>query len=134
MSADPRRFARAVLRLAPGVERLANDEGGWDLRGPLLRRRLPWRILSRWLRLPARAHVRLDAIGSLVVERLDGRDLVSLAAVVAGELRLTRREAEAGVTSFIRLLLLRRLVVLDEASHAVAPAIPAMISPPGSPA
>lgn len=104
----------AVPRLAPGVEQARTAEGALRLRGPELRRRHVHRFLAWLIRAPRRIEVELDDLGAFVVERCDGRPLRRLADDLAAHLKLTRREAEVALADFMRLLLQRRLVVLDE--------------------
>lgn len=106
-------IANAVPRLATEVTTVDNDEGTIDLCGPPFKRGPLIRLWARLWRLPERVEVRLDEIGTYVVSRMDGRDLQHLCGDLAGHLQLSRREADAAVTAFLRLLLLRRLVVLD---------------------
>jgi hypothetical protein len=104
----------AIPRLAPGVETLRTAAGALRLRGPELRRRYAHRFLAWLIRAPQRVEVELDDIGAFVVERCDGRPLRRLADDLAAHLKLTRREAEVALADFMRLLLQRRLVVLEE--------------------
>ncbi|GDY13798.1 hypothetical protein LBMAG53_26760 [Planctomycetota bacterium] len=56
----------------------------------------------------------LDDLGAFVVQHLDGRQLDAVAAAVAEHLRLTRREAETCTADFLRQLINRRLVVVEQ--------------------
>lgn len=106
-------IANSRPRLADQVECIPNDIGTVNLRGPELRRSAPGRFMAWLLRLPKRVEVELDDVGAMVIENMDGADLKELAGKVGSKLKLTRREAEAAVTIFIRSLLRRQLVVLE---------------------
>jgi hypothetical protein len=104
MTLDP---ARSVLRLAAGVAATRTAAGVLQLAPPA--GRTGWRRLFASRPRP----VELDAVGTWVVERLEGRSLAALAEELATYLRLTRREAETALADFTRLLLARRLAVVE---------------------
>jgi hypothetical protein len=105
----------AIPLLAEAVERRRGAEGALRLRGPELRRRHLHRFLAWMLRAPLRIEVELDDLGAFVVERMDGRNLSSLAGDLAAHLGLSQREAEVALADFMRLLMRRRLAVLRPA-------------------
>jgi hypothetical protein len=103
----------AIPRIADGVETLVQSDGVVHLRGPELRRGRVSQSIAWFFRLPGRVEVALDPIGTWVVEHMDGRNLDQLADALAAWGKLTRREAEAALTAFIKSLLQRRLIRLD---------------------
>ncbi len=104
-----------IPRLAPGVESVVAVPGVIRLRAAPYRRGAVMRLLARLLRLADRAEVELDDIGTWVVERFDGRSLGELAWALANHLKLSRREAETALGDFLRMLLVRKLAVLEPA-------------------
>jgi len=109
----PDAIAQARPQLVDGVDHEPLSDGSLRLHGPLLQRGPLMRVLCRWFRRPPRICVELDDIGSWVAERLDGRPLQQLANDLAAHLKLERREAEAALVLFIRMLLKRRLIRLN---------------------
>lgn len=111
-AAAPASIGALVPRLAPGVssEAAPSDPRGIRLRSAPVRR--GW--LARRLGLAESITVELDDLGAFVVQHLDGRQLDAVAAAVAEHLRLTRREAETCTADFLRQLINRRLVVVEQ--------------------
>lgn len=108
----------AVPVLAAGVTAHRTVGGVCRLRSAPLPRQGLHRLLARWLRLPDHVELELDDIGTWVVERLDGRDLSSLAGELATHLKLTRREAEVALGDFLRQLAARHLVLVQVEARA----------------
>ncbi len=108
----PAGIGALVPRLAPGVSTEAAPGGAQGIRLRSAPQRRGW--LGRRLGLADSIAVELDDLGAFVVQRLDGRPLDEIAAAVAGHLRLTRREAETCTADFLRQLINRRLVVVDQ--------------------
>jgi len=62
-------------------------------------------LLVRWMKLPDKRVVSLDEVGSYVWERCDGQtSFERIAEELAERFRLTRREAEASLAEFLRIL------------------------------
>ena len=106
--AESSAFVQRVPRLAEGVLMQRADGGLIRLLGPARRR--GW--LLRLFRLPQRAHVELDDIGTFVVERFGTASVGELARALAGHLRLEAREAEVALGDFLALLSRRGLVAI----------------------
>ena len=107
-------IASSVPVLIEGVELEEMSDGGiCRLRSAAIERKQPFRWLAKVFRLPNHISVELDDIGSWVVKRLGQCTLREVASDLATEWNLTKREAEASVTVFIRALLRRRLVRLE---------------------
>jgi len=104
---DPR---ASVLRLATGVESSLTDTGLLRLRAAPIKPWGPLRALAWLLRVPRRAEVELDAIGTWVIAQMDGRSLNQLAADLGQHLKLSRREAETALADFTSMLVKRHLV------------------------
>jgi len=104
---DPR---ASVLRLATGVESSLTDTGLLRLRAAPIKPWGPLRALAWLLRVPKRAEVELDAIGTWVIAQMDGRSLNQLAADLGQHLKLSRREAETALADFTSMLVKRHLV------------------------
>ncbi|MBA3686563.1 MAG: PqqD family protein [Planctomycetes bacterium] len=113
--------ASAVPRLAERVEVLRTETGALRLRGPMLERPAPLRMVAWLLRAPGRTEVELDDIGAWVVDRIDGRPLEQLSRELAAHLRLSRREAEVALADFLVALRRRNLVVLDATPPSAGP-------------
>ena len=110
----PDMVASSKPALADGVERFTAEDGATHLRGPVIKRGRFGNRLAGLFRRPLRIEVELDVTGAWVAERIDGaHTMAELASELAAHLKLSRREAEAGVTAFLRMLLKRRLVRLD---------------------
>jgi hypothetical protein len=104
-------IARTVPRIPAAVTATRTPEGLIRLQGPVRRR--AW--LLRVFRLPVRAHVELDDIGTFAVERFGRATVAEIAADLAAHLHLQRREAEVALGDFLRLLARRGLVDLESA-------------------
>lgn len=109
---------RDPLTLVPEVE--PGTETRWDHEGRAqIRRRLePRPGLGRWI--ARRLHysrdirVNLDATGSYIWQRMDGRcDLRTLAESLQEDHDYPRRQANEAVLRFARMLIGRRLIVLQ---------------------
>lgn len=113
ISVEADRISQAIPRLADGVEIIPNQGGTINLRGPVLRRA----ALNRWFawlfRLPKQVEVELDDIGTFVVEQFGERTMDEIAASLGARYKLTRREAQAALTVFIKSLLQRRLLSFE---------------------
>jgi len=72
--------------------------------------------MARWLGSPPRAgeaKIELDEVGSFVWDLCDGQRTVrEMVSDLAGKYKLNRKEAEAGLTSFLRSLAGRNLVAI----------------------
>ena len=82
-------------------------------------------LVAKLFRLPDFRKIELDEIGSDVWEMCDGtRDVEALTKVICAKYRLNRRQGEASVTAYLRMLGERRLVALKSggASGAAAAA------------
>jgi len=79
------------------------------------RRRDRWgNLVAAVFRLPDFRKVELDEIGSDVWEMCDGtRDVEALTKAICATYRLNRRQGEASVTAYLRMLAERRYVVLS---------------------
>jgi len=75
------------------------------------------RIVTRLVRnLPPNRKIVLDDVGGSVWEFCDGRrDIDAVVTAVAGDYKLTRREAEASVTMFLQTLAKKNLIGLMSA-------------------
>lgn len=92
--------ALVVLRIPRRTDRLGN-------------------AVARLFQLPAFRKVELDAIGSDVWEMCDGvASVEAITKAVCAQYRLNRRQGEASVTAYLRMLAERRLVGLRPASAA----------------
>lgn len=107
-------IANAVIRLHPETEVIEHrDSKTVNLRGPMLRRGRVSGWIAWLLRLPQRVEVELDDIGTFVIKNIEGHTMESISDLLAGQYKLTQREAQAAVTVFVKSLLQRRLVMLD---------------------
>lgn len=84
-------------------------------------------LIAKWFKLPEFRKLELDEIGSDVWEMCDGSNNVeALTKAICAKYRLNRRQAEASVTAYLRMLAERRLVALKAgaggAGASVAPA------------
>jgi hypothetical protein len=71
------------------------------------------RSVSRWFHLPPYRPIALDELGTFVIELCDGRHTVrDLVDMFAKRFKLNRREAELGMTTFLRTLARRSIVAL----------------------
>jgi hypothetical protein len=81
----------------------------------VLRRREDWvgRMLTLFFVVPKERKIGLDAVGSYVWRRCDGRHTVAeLIQDLAQKYRLNRREAEVSLTAFLRQLGRKRLIAI----------------------
>jgi hypothetical protein len=82
-------------------------------------------LVARWLKLPDHRKIELDEIGSDVWEWCDGSSGVGeISKKIAEKYRLNKRQSEASVTAYLKMLAERRLIGLrsgKEASRASAP-------------
>ena len=70
-------------------------------------------FLARMFRLPDSRRIELDEMGSDVWEMCDGsRTVDALTRAVCAKYRLNRRQGEASVTAYMRMLAERRLLAL----------------------
>jgi hypothetical protein len=70
-------------------------------------------IVAKLFQLPAFRKLELDEIGSDVWEMCDGRSTVdALTRAVCAKYHLNRRQAEASVTAYLKMLAERRLIAL----------------------
>ncbi|TVR15980.1 MAG: PqqD family protein [Planctomycetota bacterium] len=107
-------IANAILRLHPETEIIEDrNQRTVNLRGPMLRRGRISAWIAWLLRLPQRVEVELDDIGTFVIQHLEGHTMESLSDLLADQYKLTRREAQAAMTVFVKSLLQRRLLILD---------------------
>lgn len=113
MDLEAERVARSTPRLAANVDLIDNRNGMINLRGPVMRRSPLNRFFAWLLRLPYRAEVELDEIGTFMVKQFGDLSMESLAKVLAHHYKLTPREAQAALTVFVKSLLQRRLIILD---------------------
>ena len=114
-SATAKDIARSTPLLAQGVE-IVNDPatGFVKVRGPVFKRGIFGRTLSKYFKLTERVEVELDEIGSWVIHQIDGRNnMERLADRLSEHLKLTYRESEAALTIFIRALLRRKLLHIE---------------------
>jgi hypothetical protein len=71
------------------------------------------RTVSRWFRLPPYRPIALDELGTFVIELCDGRHTVrDMVDIFAKKNKLNRREAEVGMTTFLRTLARRSIIAL----------------------
>lgn len=71
------------------------------------------RSVSRWFHLPPYKRIALDELGTFVIELCDGRHTVrEMVRRFAREFRLNEREAEVGITTFLRTLARRSVIAL----------------------
>jgi len=71
------------------------------------------RSVSRWFRLPPYRPIALDELGTFVIEQCDGRRTVrDLVDKFAKRFKLNHREAEVGITTFLRTLARRSIIAL----------------------
>ena len=102
--------ARPVLNRLVRVER--GEDGLATLQVPRGDSALV-RSVSRWFRLPPYRPIALDELGSFVIELCDGRHTVrDLVDKLAKRFKLNRREAEVGMTTFLRTLARRSIIAL----------------------
>ncbi len=74
-------------------------------------------LVARFFKLPAYRKIELDEMGSDVWEMCDGAATVeTLTKAVCAKYHLNRRQGEASVTAYLRMLAERRLVALRSAS------------------
>ena len=81
------------------------------------------RSVSRWFRLPPYRPLALDELGTFVIELCDGRHTVrDLVDKFAKRFKLNHREAEVGITTFLRTLARRSIIalVIEEADGPAA--------------
>jgi hypothetical protein len=77
--------------------------------------------IAKLFKLPDYRRLELDEIGSDVWEMCDGTISVdALTRAICTKYRLNRRQAEASVTAYLRMLAERRLVALKAAKGSVA--------------
>lgn len=80
------------------------------------------RVLIRLMKLPSKRVVALDEVGSFVWERCDGsRTFERLTAELSERFQLTRREAEASLAEFLRILGRRGMLGFAVPETAAAP-------------
>jgi len=116
---DPKRLTRrqaldAVPVPNPGIGVEEDDEGRLRLMVPQNVGRIA-RFVARMLRLPAdlTRPVLLDEMGTFVWKACDGRRAVrDIIALFVERYRLSRREAELSVTTFLKQLARRRYIAL----------------------
>jgi len=73
-------------------------------------------FLARVFRLPAERKIELDEMGSDVWEMCDGAQTVeAVTRAICARYQLNRRQGEASVTAYLRMLAERRLVALRTA-------------------
>lgn len=113
LAAEAETISQAIPRLADRVEVITNSAGTFNLRGPALRRHPINRWFAWLLRLPKQLEVELDEVGTFVVKNLGDSSMEQLAARLSSEYKLTKREAQAALTVFIKSLLQRRLVTME---------------------
>jgi hypothetical protein len=78
-------------------------------------------VVAKVFRLPDFRKIELDEIGSDVWEMCDGtRDVEALTKAVCAKYRLNRRQGEASVTAYLRMLAERRLVALKSGGGVAA--------------
>jgi hypothetical protein len=74
-------------------------------------------LVARFFKLPAHRKIELDEMGSDVWEMCDGAATVeALTKAVCAKYHLNRRQGEASVTAYLRMLAERRLIALRTAS------------------
>ena len=100
-----------------GVWRGGDDEQPAVVLLRVPRRKDRWgNALARVFRLPAERKIELDEMGSDVWEMCDGALTVdALTKAICARYRLNRRQGEASVTAYLRMLAERRLVALRTA-------------------
>ncbi|NLW50066.1 MAG: PqqD family protein [Candidatus Brocadiaceae bacterium] len=102
--------ARPVLNRLVKVDR--DREGHVILQVPRADNSLV-RSVTRWFRLPPYKPIALDELGTFVIELCDGRRTVrDLVDMFAKRYKLNRREAEVGMTTFLRTLARRSIIAL----------------------
>ena len=78
-------------------------------------------LVARFFKLPTHRKIELDEMGSDVWEMCDGAATVeALTRAVCAKYHLNRRQGEASVTAYLRMLAERRLVALRSASSGSA--------------
>jgi hypothetical protein len=83
-------------------------------------------FVARVFRLPSHRNIELDEMGSDVWEMCDGAQTVeSLTRAVCAKYHLNRRQGEASVTAYMRMLAERRLLALRTANPRTGGAVPA---------
>lgn len=79
-------------------------------------------FVARVFKLPTHRKIELDEMGSDVWEMCDGAASVeALTRAVCAKYRLNRRQGEASVTAYLRMLAERRLVALKNAAATSSP-------------
>jgi hypothetical protein len=102
----PVRNERAVARPVPGAH------GELEVEVPLEYRSRPIRFLANLFRLPTSKRYHLDALGSSVLEMIDGRkNFENLADEFAAIHKLTFFEARALLAGFFQMLAKRGIIV-----------------------
>lgn len=87
------------------------EEGGLLLQVPVEQRNLIIRWAIAAFRLPPVRHIQLDEVGAAVWELCDGEHTVeSIVQQMCKRTRMSRREVEASVSMFLKMLADRRLV------------------------
>ena len=129
-----RRSREAVLNAVPVrnalVEWEKEETGEISLKIPSDQKR-HLRILIRLLDLPNKRVIALDAVGSFVWERCDGEHTFGeIAQELATKFGMTRREAEASLAEFFRVLGKRGILGFAVTEEAVKPIEGAATPPP----
>ena len=79
-------------------------------------------FMARMFRLPSHRRIELDEMGSDVWEMCDGTLTVdALTRAVCAKYRLNRRQGEASVTAYMRMLAERRLLALRTGNRKAEP-------------
>nr|CAA9299187.1 hypothetical protein AVDCRST_MAG63-5031 [uncultured Armatimonadetes bacterium] len=107
---------------------LAHEEGPWVVFLRVPRRADRWgNFVARVFRMPSHRKIELDEMGSDVWEMCDGDLTVdALTKAVCAKYHLNRRQGEASVTAYMRMLAERRLLALRTGARKnEAPAVAA---------
>ncbi len=97
----------------PAIEATRDEKGEISLKIP---RRKTWfvNLLARFGGIPEHRIVTLDAVGTGVWDLCDGRHSVKdLIATVAEQHKLSRKEAEVSLVTYLRQLAARGLIALE---------------------
>ena len=125
------RVSRAQVLGARPVRnpRVEWERGAWhEDRPQVVMLRVPRRadrvgnFMARMFRLPSHRKIELDEMGSDVWEMCDGTLTVdALTRAVCAKYRLNRRQGEASVTAYMRMLAERRLLALKTGTRKAEP-------------
>jgi hypothetical protein len=105
---DRRQSLQGVPVLNPGVRWKAENDGRLLVTVPLRRSA---GFLGRWQADSWKKRVRLDALGSFVLEQVDGKkNALEITEAFIARFKVNRREAELSIVAFLKSLLERHII------------------------